>query len=269
MDYIPLIALVLVVMLLSVKSSLGGEYYMKEIIIVPDVHGRKFWHNAMSHVETTPIVFLGDYLDPYYWDEGIDSDQAYEQLDEIIDFKRSFQGNVTLLLGNHDLHYLAPTVGGCRYDHRFAYQNKALLWSNLEYFDIAHSVEGKRNQYLFSHAGVIERWYYEHFPDSENISAEEIAMNLNDAFHHGNTSRETMIDALSESSALRGGGHPYGSPVWADKLEHRTDAYEFGTIYQIFGHTLGPMPVITPFWACLDCKRCFRLNIESGLITEL
>ena len=268
MDYIPLIALVLVVMLLSVKFSLGGEYYMKEIIIVPDVHGRKFWHKAVSYVKTTPIVFLGDYLDPYYWDEGIDSEQAYEQLDEIIDFKRSFPGNVTLLIGNHDLHYLSSTVGGCRYDHRYAYQNKALLWSNLEYFDIAHTVERNGNQYLFSHAGVIESWYYKHFPYSDSISAEEIAKNLNKAFH-GNASRETTIEALSESSPFRGGSHQFGSPIWADKLEHRTDAYELSTIYQIFGHTLGSMPVITPFWACLDYKRCFRLDTESGLISEL
>ena len=63
--------------------------------------------------------------------------------------------------------------------------------------------------------------------------------------------------------------HSSGSPVWADKLEHRTDAYEFDNTYQIFGHTLSPGPVITPFWSCLDCKRAFKLNPDSGLISEL
>lgn len=51
---------------------------MSKVIIIPDVHGRKFWRSALSWVETTPIVFLGDYLDPYR-DEGIDSEEAYEQ----------------------------------------------------------------------------------------------------------------------------------------------------------------------------------------------
>ncbi len=31
---------------------------MKEIIIVPDVHGRTFWRQAMSWADSTPIVFL-------------------------------------------------------------------------------------------------------------------------------------------------------------------------------------------------------------------
>lgn len=33
--------------------------------IIPDVHGRPFWRDAVLDVDTTPVVFLGDYLDPY------------------------------------------------------------------------------------------------------------------------------------------------------------------------------------------------------------
>lgn len=241
---------------------------MKEIIIVPDVHGRKYWRRAMSWADSTPIVFLGDYLDPYYWEEGIDAEDAYETLDEIINFKKRFPETVTLLMGNHDLHYLSRSVGGCRYDHRHAYQNRALLWSNLELFDIAFSLNCNNQQYLLTHAGVIARWYWNHFPYTDDISAEEIAKHLNEGFH-GGLSREAIIDSLSEASPLRGGSHLFGSPVWADRLEHQVDSFEFDAIYQIFGHTLSPGPVITPFWSCLDCKRAFKLDPDSGLISEL
>ena len=39
---------------------------MAKVLIVPDVHGRKFWHKAKEMVaEVDQVVFLGDYLDPY------------------------------------------------------------------------------------------------------------------------------------------------------------------------------------------------------------
>ena len=41
---------------------------LKKIIIIPDVHGRTFWRNAVEkyrNVKDVHIVFLGDYVDPY------------------------------------------------------------------------------------------------------------------------------------------------------------------------------------------------------------
>mgnify|MGYP006379875163 FL=1 len=49
---------------------------MSKILIVPDVHGRKFWHKAEELInEVDKIIFLGDYLDPYFW-EGITFETA-------------------------------------------------------------------------------------------------------------------------------------------------------------------------------------------------
>ena len=39
-----------------------------KIIVLPDIHGRKFWMDVMDN--NCDIVFLGDYLDPYQH-EGI------------------------------------------------------------------------------------------------------------------------------------------------------------------------------------------------------
>ena len=58
---------------------------MNKIIIVPDVHGRSFW-KKIKHVKDTPIVFLGDYLDPY-GREGISNEDAIQNFKEILHFE--------------------------------------------------------------------------------------------------------------------------------------------------------------------------------------
>ena len=103
---------------------------MQEIIIIPDVHGRNFWRTAAGLVKKHHLVFLGDYLDPYPG-EGISSYTAYEELEEIVILKEKYPGNVTLLLGNHDLHYLAPKPGGCRFDWS---RNSRILCNHLTPF---------------------------------------------------------------------------------------------------------------------------------------
>ena len=240
---------------------------MDRVIIIPDVHGRKFWRSAMSRVENTPIIFLGDYLDPY-WDEGIDAEEAYEQLDEIIDFKKTYPETVTLLLGNHDLHYLSSQIGGCRYDWRHAYQNKALLWSNLELFDIAHAIESNGRQFLFTHAGVLKEWYKEHYKYTGEETATDISSRLNEQFHNSISQATSMI-VLSNTSPKRGGTHICGSPVWADVTEHNKGTAEFEDIYQIFGHSLMLNEIITPYWACVDCRESFELDLKTGKIERM
>ena len=36
-----------------------------DIIIIPDVHGRTFWKEAVRDLTDRSVIFLGDYLDPY------------------------------------------------------------------------------------------------------------------------------------------------------------------------------------------------------------
>lgn len=245
----------------------GGDLRMNKVIIIPDVHGRKFWRTAMSWADNTPIVFLGDYLDPY-WDEGIDAEEAYEQLDEIINFKKTYPETVTLLLGNHDLHYLSSQIGGCRYDWRHAYQNKALLWSNLELFDIAHAIESNGRQFLFTHAGVLREWYKEHYNYTGEVTATDISSRLNEQFHNSISQSASMI-ALADISPKRGGTHVCGSPVWADVAEHNRSIAEFENIYQIFGHSLMLNEIITPYWACVDCREAFLLRLNTGKMKRM
>ena len=86
---------------------------MAKILIVPDVHGRAFWHRAMELVDQVDqIVFLGDYLDPYSY-EGISFDLALEEFHKILEFKEEYPELVTLLAGNHDFHYLIKDFMDC------------------------------------------------------------------------------------------------------------------------------------------------------------
>lgn len=55
---------------------------MSKILIVPDVHGRKFWHKAKEMINSVDkVVFLGDYLDPYPW-ERISRLDAIKEFEE-------------------------------------------------------------------------------------------------------------------------------------------------------------------------------------------
>lgn len=74
-----------------------------KVLVIPDVHGRKFWKKPCSEIENFDhIVFLGDYLDPYDF-EHISVEDAIVNFEEIIDFAKGNSDKVTLLLGNHKI----------------------------------------------------------------------------------------------------------------------------------------------------------------------
>ena len=70
------------------------------MIVIPDVHGRTFWKDAVKNKENEEIIFEGDYLDPYP-NENIPPGNALENFKEIIEFKKQHPDNVILLVGNH------------------------------------------------------------------------------------------------------------------------------------------------------------------------
>ena len=87
------------------------------LLIIPDIHGRLFWISATKKYPKLPVIFLGDYLDPYTYYEEILPSEALVNFKEILDFKKANMERVTLLLGNHDIHYTHAGVdlGWLRY----------------------------------------------------------------------------------------------------------------------------------------------------------
>ena len=77
---------------------------MSKILVIPDVHGRPFWKQAVEKYgdEVDRIIFLGDYLDRYE-NEDISRKQERENFKEILDFKLENKDKVVMLLGNHKI----------------------------------------------------------------------------------------------------------------------------------------------------------------------
>ena len=233
------------------------------MIVIPDVHGRTFWRQAVNeYLGKEHIIFLGDYMDPYSY-EGITPTDAYKVFHEIIDLKKAHPDDITLLLGNHDLHYLYPELEGSRLDHANAARNKAFFIQHKDLFQLAaeRTVAGKR--YLFTHAGVGRLWIESFIP---SFPEEEItAKLLNNSFN-----LPSFIGPLSAVSYYRGGPDLYGSCIWADLQEQGEYYNQLESAIQVFGHTM----VLEAFnyenrVFGLDCQECFYLDLEKGGIYSL
>ena len=239
------------------------------MIIIPDIHGRTFWKEPVTKALETgeSIIFLGDYVDPYEY-EGVPMGGLVPMLERIISIKREHPGQVTLLLGNHDLHYLSEDLGGSRYDYSRAVFYVRLFRDNSELFQMAAEAEIGGQKFLFSHAGVKRGWL--DFEDDYlgKLAPEDVCSRLNEMWID-KEQRPALLDILADISTSRWGAQPYGSPVWNDVEDMADDADELPGYYQIFGHSQQEEnPVIGEHFACLDCRRAFIVN-DKGSIQEL
>lgn len=222
---------------------------MSKILIVPDVHGRKFWHKAEEMINSVDkVIFLGDYLDPYPW-ECISRLDAIKEFEKIIEFKNDNLDKVILLLGNHDCAYYFNFGDASRYDYDNEHKIKMIFDQNSDLFKLFH----KEDNYLFSHAGITNDWLKTYFSGKS----------INDFL---TLNEKNIIPYLWVVSYLRGGFGDTGSMVWSDVREKDRES----TFYQIFGHTqLESAPIITDKWACLDVRRCFLLDTDNRKIEEV
>lgn len=131
-------------------------------IIAPDIHGRTFWEDLFTEYDfansNNKVIFLGDYHD-LYSNEGLNPRNSIENFKKIIQLKKDYPDRVILLLGNHDLHYIARCYETCRMDYRNWSILHDLFINNLDLFKITHFdrlPNGK--SILFSHAGVSRIW---------------------------------------------------------------------------------------------------------------
>lgn len=106
-------------------------------------------------------VFHGDYTD--HWDRS--DIEILNNLKEIIQFKRHNPNSVKLLIGNHDMQYMF----GSLYDLTYYCSGfrPSMFWdlyhlftTNTDLFEMAWSFQN----YLFTHAGVITKWYEKREP---------------------------------------------------------------------------------------------------------
>jgi predicted phosphodiesterase len=239
---------------------------MSKILIIPDVHGRTFWLDAIMKCkdDVDKIIFLGDYLDPYP-NEGIMFFEALEMFDEIIDIKKEMEDKIVLLIGNHDAHHFLDGMNeSTRFSTQHAKKVEEIFKNNINLFKLVHEETINGKKVLFSHAGVTKSWY----EDNKDVIGELNVDNLNNLIN----SREGVI-TLTQLSHFRTWltYSKTGSVLWSDVRERLVDGNEDVDEFdfQIFGHTqLNEDPVITEKWACLDCRRAFILD-EDGKLTAV
>lgn len=221
-----------------------------KILIVPDVHGRKFWHKAIEMIdEVDQVVFLGDYLDPY-GHEGIHFEDAVMEFEDVLAFKEDYPDKVVLLLGNHDMHYLQTQFMDCsRLNVWRRVEIHDMFMNNIDKFQLIYETEN----YLFSHSGLYKEW----------MNKYELSL---DDLKDYKTFLKNRWETLQDCSYYRGGWNKVGSCVWAD-IRESVENELYSDKRQIVGHTqLSEKPYITSRIACLDVRQCFILDTETDEI---
>ncbi len=192
------------------------------IVAIGDVHGRNAW-KEITGTEADQIIFIGDYVDPH---QPIPDLDVIHNLEEIIAFKKSTPGRVTLLLGNHDAQYLHYPLYPCS-GHRADLQESlgGLFGENKDLFQIAW----QHDNYLLTHAGVSQGWHKRNISVLNEMRKENLAETLNAIY------KSEYRDIIFEVGQRRGGWHPYGGPIWADRSETKEDFLP--NYHQVVGHS--------------------------------
>lgn len=214
------------------------------VIFVPDVHGRIFWKKFSGYIPAFDrTIFCGDYLDPYP-DEDVDCrpDALLKNLDDIVSLKKAYPDKVSLLIGNHDFHYIIDEPMASRFDYGSRERYNKYFNENIEFFDLLQLIDGC----LFTHAGVAKDW-----GDRHGIRKDTVAEDIENLYYD-------HTEAFIEAGWMRGGLHPSGSIFWSDVDEPKMRDW-----YQVFGHTRMKGPVITDEFASLDCSRTFIVNTKT------
>lgn len=215
----------------------------ESIGIVSDLHGYDIWKKFVNeNPQIEKWVFLGDYCDSFtHKNEAI-----WNNLADIIAFKKANPDMVELLLGNHDIHYIFDGKYRCSgFRAESLYGLKILFEDNKDLFNVAYQKEN----YLFTHAGVSNSWFNKHrdvlHKYHSQFSPNEIKCLPNGKFIKTKFTLADLLNTLykthdshilMEVGQARGGSADnYGGIFWACKSETKEDYLD--GCNQIVGHT--------------------------------
>lgn len=191
---------------------------MKQIIVIGDIHGRNTWKEIVAKHPNAHFVFVGDYFDSF----DISVIIQMHNFNEIVAFKKENPDNVTLLLGNHDYHYLPNS--GARYNG-FEYATYAQMSLVIDELIRNQTIQicFLYDKYLISHAGLTNTWC-----NNRGILLDDLVNDIN------------MLLVRNYSPFGFSGGNPEGDsitqgPLWVRPKSLRND--KLGNYHQIVGHT--------------------------------
>ena len=204
-------------------------------IVIGDVHGRSLWKLIVNQEQDADrIVFIGDYFDSF----DIKGDDQINNFLDIIEYKKSSNKEIIMLVGNHDFHYF-PEVGDTGtsgYQTRLAPSIQHVIDSNKEHLQMAYQMD----EFLFSHAGISSRFLDSVF-GIDGWKIETMVEQINELFKY-----KPLTFNFGEAVSIKKMSYldPYGdneeqSPIWirprslmaANKNTLRKE------VIQVVGHT--------------------------------
>jgi len=245
----------------------------KKIYIIGDVHCRDFYKPILN-ITDEPVIFLGDYMDPYSW-ENLSNEQGIENLKEIFEYRKNNK-NVILLVGNHDCSYIWSALGWERTNSKYWKELHKLYRENIDLFTAAVKIDNT----IFTHAGICSGWLtiMNNLFDKNKfqLTEDNIVDYINNEFQlelkHEYAEHYSWYNHLNspifDVGKSRGGDSRFGGPLWSD-FNHDFYPPKDWKGFQIFGHTqcedTGWVRTIVS-GACLDSRAIFEYNPETGLI---
>lgn len=198
---------------------------MSNITVIGDIHGETFWQEIVKQESNLDrMVFMGDYFDPY---REISFDEMVDNFYEIIDFKKKYPEQVTLLLGNHDHHYLkgfSDKYPCSRFMYEHATKIQIMFTEELNLFQICHI----EDNYLFTHAGVTNTW-----AKNNDVDLNDLENSINKLFTNYHDHYAAFHFSFDDFGMY--GNHRTQSPFWVRPVALASDAIEGYT--QVVGHT--------------------------------
>ena len=191
---------------------------MSKIVVVGDIHGHDSWKKLIElNPDATEFVFIGDYFDSF----SVSHAEQIFNYKEIIAWKESTDVKVTMLIGNHDFHYMSECGGRYGgYNRMFAPEIGELLRETKKHLQAAYQVD----KFLFTHAGVSKEWYEANFSEAGNISDQ-----INDLWSYDKR-------PFNHSGMEMYGNYDGEGPMWIRPEALRRNPLD-DTIIQIVGHT--------------------------------
>lgn len=122
----------------------------KNINFIGDTHGLNIIPliTKLLTTENEKVVLIGDYFDSFMFS----IEQQITVFKDLIKLKKLFPNDLTILLGNHDVHYFDNTVKCSGFNKKIKFQIQEIIINNFNLFNVTYKIPNKN--VLVSHSGI-------------------------------------------------------------------------------------------------------------------
>lgn len=123
---------------------------------IGDIHARTIWKDIVEKEfdSVDKVIFIGDYFDTF---EKVTYPDQIENMKDILNLKYENPDKVTLLIGNHDIHYLNSYTDSCSgFNPFFKSDINEVLSPEVDKGNI--KVVEIVDDYVYTHAGLTKTW---------------------------------------------------------------------------------------------------------------